>query len=102
MEKIAVQQMDALLALLDPFIDAIASRVTERMKASEEASRKSTEYYTRKEVAQLLGVTTRTVDEMAKRGDITSRKVGRHVLFIKDDLHNAIQEHRVFKYKHQI
>lgn len=91
------------MAMFEPFIDAIASKVSERMRAMEEESaKKGPEYYTRKEVAEILSVSTRTVDEMTKRGDITSKKIGRHVLYVKDELHKAISEHRVFRYKHKI
>ena len=42
------------------------------------------------EVAELLGIPRSTVDELARRGDLPARRVGRRWLFLRDRLAAAI------------
>ena len=54
-----------LKELMDSFADAVAERVITKMRAEESDKPK---YYTRKELCELLYVTTPTVIELVKRG----------------------------------
>ena len=42
--------------------------------------------YTRKEAAEILRISVETLDRYRKRGKLTSRKIGRCVLFKESDL----------------
>ena len=54
----------------------------------------------RREVAELLHVTTQTVINYTKKGVLKSYKVGRRVLYLKEEVVAVIKEQVVFRYKH--
>ncbi len=54
----------------------------------------------RREVAELLHVTTQTVINYTKKGILKSYKVGRRVLYLKEEVVAVIKEQMVFRYKH--
>lgn len=54
----------------------------------------------RREVAELLHVTTQTVINYTKKGILKSYKVGRRVLYLKEEVVAVIKEQVVFRYKH--
>ena len=54
----------------------------------------------RREVAELLHVTTQTVINYTKKGILKSYKVGRRVLYLKEEIIAVIKEQVVFRYKH--
>lgn len=54
----------------------------------------------RREVAALLHVTTQTVINYTKKGILKSYKVGRRVLYLKEEVVAVIKEQVVFRYKH--
>ena len=49
-----------------------------------------TDVMSTKEVADLLGIPRSTVYELARRGDLPARRVGRRWLFLRDRLAAAI------------
>jgi excisionase family DNA binding protein len=49
-----------------------------------------TDVLTTREVADLLGIPRSTVHELARRGDLPARRVGRRWLFLRDRLAAAI------------
>ena len=61
---------------------------------------KQKETLTRKDVAELLHVTTQTVINYTKNGLLKSYKLGRRVLFLKDEVLAVIKEQQVYRYKH--
>ena len=63
-------------------------------------SQKLLETLTRREVAELLHVTKQTVINYTKKGMLKSYKVGRRVLYLKDEVVAVIKEQVVFRYKH--
>lgn len=63
-------------------------------------SQKLLETLTRREVAELLHVTTQTVINYTKKGILKSYKVGRRVLYLKEEIVAVIKEQVVFRYKH--
>ena len=63
-------------------------------------SKKLLETLTRREVAELLHVTTQTVINYTKKGILKSYKVGRRVLYLKEEIIAVIKEQVVFRYKH--
>lgn len=61
---------------------------------------KKEETLTRKDVAELLHVTTQTVINYTKNGLLKSYKLGRRVLYLKDEVLAIIKEQQVYRYKH--
>ena len=58
------------------------------------------EILTRKDVAELLHVTRQTVINYTKKGLLKSYKLGRRVLYLKDEVLAVIKEQQVYRYKH--
>lgn len=92
-------QMSALMPWLNPIIDEIAVRVTDRL--AEAMKPKEPKFYTRKETAQLLHVTLPTLARLTKEGMITAKKAGGRVLYEAEAIDAAVREQRTFKYKHK-
>lgn len=61
---------------------------------------KQKETLTRKDVAELLHVTTQTVINYTNNGLLKSYKLGRRVLYLKDEVLAVIKEQQVYRYKH--
>jgi excisionase family DNA binding protein len=49
-------------------------------------------YYTRKEVADRFRISVQTVDAEVKRGNLKRYGIGRRVLFLSNDVDNALTE----------
>ena len=58
------------------------------------------ETLTRREVAELLHVTKQTVINYTKSGLLKSYKMGRRVLYLKEEVLAVIKEQQVYRYKH--
>ena len=89
--------MEALMPILNPFIDIIVDRVSERVISA--TMQKEPRFYSRKETAQLLHVTLPTLARLTKDGLITAKEVGRRVLYEAEAIDAAVKENRIFKYK---
>lgn len=89
--------MEALMPILNPFIDIIVDRVSERVISA--TMQKEPKFYSRKETAQLLHVTLPTLARLTKDGLITAKEVGRRVLYEAEAIDAAVKENRIFKYK---
>ena len=68
--------------LMDNFADAVAERVIVKLKAAEADKPK---YYTRKELCEMLHVTTPTIIELVKRGEICEKRIGGRILRCRRD-----------------
>lgn len=90
-------QMAVLMPILNPFIDIIAERVSERVLSA--TVKKEPKFYSRKETAQLLHVTLPTLARLTKDGLITAKKVGSRILYDAEAIDEAVRENRIFKYK---
>lgn len=90
-------QMAVLMPILNPFIDIIVERVSERVLTISE--KKEPRYYSRKEVAQMLHVTLPTLARLTKDGLITAKRVGSRILYEAEAIDAAVKENRMFKYK---
>lgn len=90
-------QMEVLMPILNPFIDIIVERVSERVLSA--TMKKEQRFYSRKETAQLLHVTLPTLARLTKDGLITAKKIGSRVLYESDAIDNAVKENRMFKYR---
>lgn len=90
-------QMAVLLPILNPFIDIIVERVSERVLTA--TMQKEPKFYSRKETAQLLHVTLPTLARLTKDGLITAKKVGSRILYEAEAIDAAVKENRMFKYK---
>lgn len=90
-------QMAVLMPILNPFIDIIVERVSERVLSA--TMPKEPKFYSRKETAQLLHVTLPTLARLTKDGLITAKKVGRRILYEAEAIDAAVKENRMFKYK---
>jgi excisionase family DNA binding protein len=58
------------------------------------------ETLTRREVAELLHVTKQTVINYTNSGLLKSYKMGRRVLYLKEEVLAVIKEQQVFRYRH--
>ena len=90
-------QMAVLTSILNPFIDIIVERVSERVLSA--TMKKEQRFYSRKEVAQLLHVTLPTLARLTKDGLITAKKIGSRVLYEAEAIDNAVKENRMLKYR---
>ncbi len=59
-------------AMINNFAEMVAMRVIAKMKAEEADKPK---YYTRKELCEMLHITTPTVIELVKRGEIREKRI---------------------------
>lgn len=90
-------QMAVLMPLLNPVIDVIVERVTDKLM--EAMKPREPKFYSRKETAQLLHVTLPTLARLTKEGMITAKRAGGRVLYEAEAIDAAVRENRVFKYK---
>lgn len=90
-------QMAVLMPILNPFIDIIVERVSERVLSV--TTQKEPKFYSRKETAQLLHVTLPTLARLTKDGLIMAKKVGSRILYDAEAIDEAVRENRIFKYK---
>jgi excisionase family DNA binding protein len=58
------------------------------------------ETLTRREVAELLHVTKQTVINYTNSGLLKSYKMGRRVLYLKEEVLAVIKAQQVFRYRH--
>ena len=63
-------------------------------------SKQLLETLTRREVAELLHVTKQTVINYTNSGLLKSYKMGRRVLYLKEEVLAVIKEQQVFRYRH--
>lgn len=96
MSELTNKQIEALMPILNPFIDIIVERISERVLSA--TMQKEPKFYSRKETAQLLHVTLPTLARLTKDGLITAKKIGSRVLYEADAIDNAVKENRMFKY----
>ena len=90
-------QMAVLMPILNPFIDIIVERVSERVLSA--TIQKEPKFYSRKETAQLLHVTLPTLARLTKDGLITAKRVGNRILYEAEAIDSAVMENRTFKYR---
>ena len=90
-------QMAVLMPILNPFIDIIVERVSERVLSA--TIQKEPKFYSRKETAQLLRVTLPTLARLTKDGLITAKRVGNRILYEAEAIDAAVMENRALKYK---
>ena len=86
----------SLKELMENFAEAVAERVIAKLKAEDSNKPK---YYTRKELCEMLHVTTPTVIELVKRGEICEKRIGRRILYDAAEIDKAVQEQKIFRYK---
>lgn len=98
MDKILIDsQIATLMPFLNSIIDAIAEKVTKRIKDIQ--VERIPKYYTRQETANILHVTLPTLNNMVKRGDIIAKRVNGRVLFDAAEIDSAVKDCRIYKYK---
>ena len=85
-----------LKELMDNFAETVAERVIAKMRAVESDKPK---YYMRKELCEMLHVTTPTVIELVKRGEIREKRIGGRILYDATEIDKAVQEQKIFRYK---
>lgn len=89
--------MAVLMPILNPFIDVIVERVSEKILSA--TTKKESRYYTRLETARLLRMTLPTLARLTKDGLITAKKVGNRILYDAEAIDAAVKENRTFKYR---
>ena len=90
-------QMAVLTPILNPFLDVLAEKISERVIAA--TLQKEPRYYSRKETAELLRVTLPTLARLTKDGLIAAKRVGSRILYDASSIDDAVKENRIFKYK---
>lgn len=86
-----IETLDAneLLSRFDKLENALLSIVNNGINT---AKTKEIEYLTRDEVAEMLKITLMTVNEWANKGILKRYKIGKRVLFKKNEVEEAIAE----------
>lgn len=79
------------------FYEVVKEAVSEVVSRAEQ---KEVRYYSRNELAQMLGVSLPTITRMVKQGRITPRRLGKRVLFNSKEIEAALKENKLSKYKH--
>mgnify|MGYP000948413612 CR=1 FL=1 len=88
------------LSELKSFIqEAIQSELTQLYQHSEKGE--SERLYTRKEVADLLGISLPTLNTYTKEGIIDAYRLGTQVRYKYEDLEKALKKINVIKYSHK-
>ena len=85
------------MPILNPFIDIIVERVSERVLSA--TIQKEPKFYSRKETARILNITLPTLARLTKDGLITAKRVGNRILYEADAIDAAVMENRALKYK---
>ena len=67
-------------------------------KFAELQPKKSLEYKTRKEIAQLLNISLPTLNDWSKLGLITSYKIGNRVLYRTDEINEAVKKRKFHQF----
>ena len=89
----------AIKDFLKPIVtDVITESLTEAFLALETKRRK--QYYTRDEVCKRLRIGTTTFYRLVQKGKITILKIEGKTLVDADELDEAVQTRRVFRYQH--
>lgn len=78
------------------FYEAVKDAVSEVLSQTE---RKEVRYYSRKELAKILGVSLPTISGMVNRGMLHPRRLGKRVLFDSKEIDDALRENKLAKYK---
>lgn len=85
------------LSELKSFIqEAIQSELTQLYQHSEKGE--SERLYTRKEVADLLGISLPTLHTYTQEGIITAYRIGTQIRYKHEDIDKALKEINVIKY----
>ena len=85
-----------LNVLMNNFVEIVTERVVAKMKAEEADKPK---YYTRKDLCEMLHVTTPTVIELAKRGEIREKRIVGRILYDAAEIDKAVREQKIFRYR---
>tara|TARA_B100000963_G_C22254660_1_gene505783 strand:+ start:205 stop:492 length:288 start_codon:yes stop_codon:yes gene_type:complete len=91
MNKIVIIEKSELIELIETIVHKRNNAILEEVKKNQSLENTS-KYYTRKEVAKLCKVHTQTIWEWCRKGILKEPEtIGRRVLFLKKDVHNAIE-----------
>ena len=84
---------------LDEFLVEVKRIVEETINEHKKGSIKkgTTEYKTRKEVAEILRISLPTLNEWTKMGFIRSYRVGRRILYKVDEIDHSLKERKHYR-----
>lgn len=86
-------------AHVDDLLLRIEQIIDKRLETLAPPKEDQSEYITRKEAAGILKITLPTLHDWTKMGWLQSYKIGRRVLYKKQEVENSIQQVNLFKYK---
>src|SRR5437868_5998968 len=84
---------------LEDLLNRIEQIIDNRLKSLAPIKEESPEYLTRKETAYLLKITLPTLHDWTKQGWLLSYRIGKRVLYKKNEVENAIREVNFYKHK---
>tara|TARA_R100000654_G_scaffold69827_1_gene99685 strand:+ start:103 stop:390 length:288 start_codon:yes stop_codon:yes gene_type:complete len=91
MNKIVVIEKAELIEIIETVVSKKNNVILDKVQKIKPLKNTS-KYYTRKEVAELCKVHTQTIWEWCRKGILKQPEtIGRRVLFLKEDVHNAIE-----------
>jgi excisionase family DNA binding protein len=86
-------------------IESIVERLfDEKFSSKEKELREAAEpkkYYTRKEVCEIYHVSLMTLHNWVMSGKLVQRKIGKRVLFDRQEVDDAVKTQQVFRYQHK-
>jgi excisionase family DNA binding protein len=89
-------------------LDELTAVITQTVRSEMERAAQcftpppSTELITRKEAAQILGVSLVTLNDWTKAGTITGYRIGTRIRYKRHELEDAVREIRSLKYKRRV
>lgn len=90
---------------IESIVEGIVERLLEKkFSIKEKELREASEpkkYYTRQELCEIYHVSLMTIHNWVTSGKLVQKKIGRRVLFSKDDIDNAVSTQSVFRYQHK-
>jgi len=89
--------LDELTAVISKTVRDEVERLTQSLTPPP-----STEFITRKETAQKIGVSLVTLNEWTKTGIVTGYRIGTRVRYKRHEIENSLREVHSLKYKRRI
>lgn len=82
---------------LQDSLKSIVRNEVEQLKSTLPTIDPAPEFITRKQTAEILGVSLPTLNEWTKTGIVTASRIGTRVRYKRTDVYNSLQEIQTFK-----
>ena len=91
MEKQPIKQSIVLEISPEQFLSSI-KEIVEEVINQQTAKAKEAKFYSRKEAAEMLGISVSSICNWLKEGKLKGRKAGSRVVFKESDLHKCLED----------